>query len=168
MYSKLDIIVAVLIFMTIFLVYMFYYNRIQIENLQMDINKINVLRFCKYLQATDDGWNYILPKEFNKMDKSKIFILDVRKPSDYQKGHIKGSVNIYWLDLMCNENLAKLPKDKEIVIVCYLGHTASQILVLLKLLGYKAKALKFGMGVPPNKNVPIAGWSTLGYEVVKT
>jgi rhodanese-related sulfurtransferase len=132
------------------------------------VNSCDIMNFGNYLQATDDGWNYILPQDFHKMDKSKFFILDIRKPDDYKKGHIKGAVNIFWLDLMKPDNIKRLPKDKQIIVVCYVGHTASQILVLLKLLGYNAKALKFGMGLAPNKNVPIAGWTTLGYDTVKS
>ena len=64
-------------------------------------------------------------------------------------------------------NLKKLPNNKEIVIVCYVGHTSSQILVLLKLLGYKARVLKFGMGKSPTIGVPIAGWTDYGYSVTK-
>ena len=101
------------------------------------------------------------------MDTSKVFILDVRKPTDYKNGHIKGSLNIFWLDLMNPENLKKLPNDKDIIVVCYVGHTASQVFVLLKMLGYKAKVLKFGMGTSPTEGVPVAGWTNYGFEVTK-
>jgi rhodanese-related sulfurtransferase len=120
-------------------------------------------RFRKYIRDTKKDWNYILPNELLKIDKSKVFILDVRKPDDYKKQHIKGAKNIFWLDLM--DNLDKLPKNKEIIIVCYVGHTASQALVILKMLGYNARVLKFGMGV--NKtDIPVAGWLTLNYPTV--
>jgi len=36
-----------------------------------------------------------------------------------------------------------------------------------RLLGYKAKALKFGMGKSPVEGVPVAGWLDYGYEVEK-
>lgn len=123
-----------------------------------------IQHFDKYLQDSKNGWNYILPQELHSMDVSKVFILDVRKPDDYKRAHIQGSINIFWLDLMKTENLAKLPTNKEIVVVCYVGHTASQVLVLLKLLGYSAKVLKFGMGKSPSANVPVAGWSDYGFE----
>lgn len=119
----------------------------------------------QYLKNTKDDWNYVVPEEFNKMDKSDLFILDVRKPEDYKKGHIKNSLNIFWLDLMEKDNLSKIPKDNDIILVCYVGHTASQVLVLLKLLGYKARVLKFGMGKSPTKGVPVAGWTNFGYDI---
>ncbi len=123
--------------------------------------------FNRYLRETKNDWNYVLPTEFNQMNKDKIFILDVRKPEDYKRGHIKNSLNIFWLDLMKPENLEKIPKDKEIIIVCYVGHTASQVLVLLKLLGYNARVLKFGMGKSPTMGVPVAGWIDYGFGVEK-
>jgi rhodanese-related sulfurtransferase len=124
-------------------------------------------KFKKYMHNAKKDWNYITPKELYKMNKNKLYLLDIRKNIDYKNGHIKGSHNIYWLDIL--DNLDKLPKDKskEIILICYLGYTASQVLVILQLLGYKAKVLKFGMGVSPDEKVPIAGWNTLGYPIVK-
>lgn len=125
---------------------------------QKVLKQFLVFHIQKYLEETKDDWNYILPTELNKMNKSKIFILDVRKPEDFNKDHIKGSTNIFWLELMKPENLKKLPKDKKIVLICYVGHTSSQILVLLKLLGYDVVSLKFGLGKSPTTGVPVAGW----------
>jgi len=73
------------------------------------------------------------------------FILDVRKPEDFAKGSIKGSVNIYFYDLFKPENLAKLPKDKPIITACYTGHTASMASLALNAMGYNATALKWSM-----------------------
>ena len=123
----------------------------------------------KYLDDTADDWNYITPEELHKQLKKgtkKYFLLDIRKPDTFKDGHIKGAKNIFWLDLLDEKNLDKLPKDKTIVVICYVGHTASQILVLLKLLGYKAVGLKFGMGVSPVEGVPVAGWRDFGYDEV--
>ncbi len=41
--------------------------------------------------------------------------------------------------------LSKLDPEREIVVVCYTGQAASQVTGLLNNLGYKAKALLFGM-----------------------
>jgi rhodanese-related sulfurtransferase len=71
------------------------------------------------------------------------------------------------MDVFKPENLKKLPKDKRIVVICYVGHTASQVMMGLRLLGYKASGLKFGMGVSPSKGVPVAGWTDFGFEIIK-
>lgn len=124
----------------------------------------------KFLDETGDDWNYVLPAEYKKiMDSGKdpYFVLDVRKPEDFKKGHIPGASNVFWKDLLEMDNLEKLPKDKPILVVCYVGHTATQAMVALRLLGYDAKALKFGMGTPPDPKVKVEGWEDLGFETEK-
>jgi len=152
-----------IIIIFVFIVFLFFYLN-KPENCDVDQRLIH--SFNKYLEESKHNWNYILPAELHDMDTKNVFILDVRKPEDYKKGHIKGSTNIFWLDLMKPENLKKIPMDKEVIIVCYVGHTSSQVVVLLRLLGYNAKVLKFGMGKSPNLNVPVAGWLNYGFEIV--
>ena len=118
-----------------------------------------------FIIDTKDNWNYILPTDLYKLIKADhdLFLLDLRKSEDFNKGHIKGATNIFWLDIL--KNLNKLPTDKKIVLYCYVGHTSSQVLVLLKLLGYNCISMKYGMGISPVKGVPVAGWLNYGYEV---
>lgn len=122
-----------------------------------------------YLEKTKDDWNYILPEDLEKQRKKKnFFILDIRRPEDFRQGHIPGAHNIFWLDMLKPENLKKLPKNKTIVLYCYVGHTSSQAMTLLKLLGYDVVSLKFGMGKSPAKGVPIAGWLDYGLPTTKS
>ena len=74
------------------------------------------------------------------------FILSVRKAEHYAAGHIPGAVNISAGALFSEENLATLPTDKQIVVYCYTGQTASQVTSALNMLGYDAANLKFGFG----------------------
>ena len=90
---------------------------------------------------------------YNDSDTSNDpFILSIRKAEHYAIGHIPGAVNIGLGDLFTEESLAKLPedKDKQIVVVCYTGHTASQATALLNINGYNAITLMWGM----------CGWTT--------
>jgi len=73
------------------------------------------------------------------------FILSIRKVEHYVLGHIPGAINIPLNTLFTEENLAKLPTDKQIVVYCYTGHTASQATALLNLNGYNAVCLTWGM-----------------------
>lgn len=125
----------------------------------------------RFIEKTADDWNYITPEQLKKKIDSgtaDYFILDIRKPDVYRKGHIKGAKNIFWMDLLKPENLKKLPKDRRILLYCYVGHTSSQALVLLKLLGYDVVSLKFGMGISPVEGVPVAGWTDMGYPVTES
>lgn len=125
-------------------------------------------QLSSYLESTKDDWNYITPEQFQKLrEKGKdkdFFILDVRRPEDFKKGHIPGAKNIFWLDILKPENLKKLPRGKKILIYCYVGHTSSQVMTLLKLLGYDVVSLKFGMGISPVEGIPVAGWADFGFE----
>lgn len=72
-------------------------------------------------------------------------ILDVRAAEDYAAGHIPGAVNMSAKEMFSTANLAKLPADKQIVSYCYSGQTASQVTGALRLLGYDAYNMQFGM-----------------------
>jgi rhodanese-related sulfurtransferase len=72
-------------------------------------------------------------------------ILDTRSAEDYALGHIPGAVNVSVKTMFTAENLAKLPADQQIVAYCYSGQTASQVTAGLRLLGYDAYNLQFGM-----------------------
>jgi len=123
-------------------------------------------KLSDYLSSVDDDWNYILPEElFEDMKlKKDYFLLDLRLYEDYKKNHIKGAKNIFWLDIFKDGNIDILPRDKRIILICYVGHTASQILVILQLLGYDVKVLKFGMGHSPIKGVSISGWLNMSFD----
>ncbi len=73
------------------------------------------------------------------------FILSVRAPDIYALGHIEGAYNIPWKSIVDPANLAKLPTDQQIVVYCYTGHTGQVAASLLRILGYDAINLKFGM-----------------------
>ncbi len=133
--------------------------------------KLDLLR--TYIDQTKDDWNYITPYQFyhnyysKPNEMKKIYLLDLRKPVEYKLFHIKGSKNIFWLDLLKDKNLKKLPKDKTIFLICYVGHTSSQAMVLLKLLGYNVVSIKFGYGISPSFEVPVAGWLDYRYPTIK-
>lgn len=103
----------------------------------------------RYLSTTPEN-NRVVPSTW-LMEKlasgqtDDIFLLDIRSEEDYAEGHIEGSVNIPFKTLAKSENLAKLPKGKQIVIICRTGHTASMSNAILNMLGYNTVTLQFGM-----------------------
>ncbi len=72
-----------------------------------------------------------------------MFILDIRQPDVYAKGHIKGAVNAPW-GIPISDNLEKLPKDKTVMVYCYTGQTAGQAVALLNMAGFNAKSVNLG------------------------
>lgn len=91
----------------------------------------------------------------NDGDKSNDpFMVDIRAAADYANGHIPGAINIAGKELFTAENLAQLPKDKQIVLNCYTGQTASQATAALRMMGYDAYNLLYGApGYGTNENV---------------
>jgi rhodanese-related sulfurtransferase len=78
-------------------------------------------------------------------DSTNPFIISVRSPEDYAKGHIPGAINIPWKTIAKPENLAKIPTDRQIIVYCYTGHTAGLATMALDMLGYDAVNMKFGI-----------------------
>jgi len=130
---------------------------------------VNVLK--DYLHRIKDDWNYITPMDFyNKyyLKKKDYLLIDLRSEKEYNKMHIKGSRNMFWMNVLDEQNLAKLPKDKPIFLICYVGHTSSQVLTLLKMLGYNVTSIKYGYGLSPVQGVPVAGWLDYGLPTENT
>ena len=72
-------------------------------------------------------------------------IISLRSAEDYAKGHIPGAVNMSVTELFTLDNLATVPPDRDVVLVCYTGQTAGQATSALNMLGYEAYSLLFGM-----------------------
>ncbi|TQR20444.1 rhodanese-like domain-containing protein [Psychrobacillus vulpis] len=67
-------------------------------------------------------------------DKNKIFV-DVRTPAEFKGRNIMQFINI-----PLGSDFSKLPKDKEIVVICQSGMRSSQACKHLKKLGYEKVA----------------------------
>lgn len=72
-----------------------------------------------------------------------IYVLDIRREADYLAGHIRTAQNIWWFDI--GRQISSLPKDRPIVAYCYSGQSAGQVIGVLQVMGYDAKALAGGM-----------------------
>ncbi len=64
-------------------------------------------------------------------DKDKVFI-DVRTPGEYKSRNIRQFKNI-----PLGSDFSKLPKDKEIVVICQSGMRSAQACKQLKKLGFE-------------------------------
>ncbi len=75
------------------------------------------------------------PVNYNELIKQGAVIVDVRSKSEYQDGHIKGSVNIPLQTL--EGNLKKLKKDKPVITCCASGMRSASAKGILKSNGFK-------------------------------
>jgi rhodanese-related sulfurtransferase len=73
-------------------------------------------------------------------------VVDVRIPKEktYDQGHIPGAISLGYPTIAKPENLAILPKDKDIILYCNTGHEENKVLAVLRMLGYQAYGLKWG------------------------
>ena len=102
----------------------------------------------QYLSGVPDNGYHLSADDVLKrlMSGSKDFqIVDVRdKIEKYNAGHIPGAIYINYKDIAKPENLAKLSRDKDIILYCNTGHEQNKAMSALRMLGYRAYALKFG------------------------
>ena len=74
-------------------------------------------------------------------DSNKVYI-DVRTPAEFKARNIKQFKN-----MPLGSDLSKLPKDKEIVVICQSGMRSAQACKQLKKLGYeKVTNVRGGIG----------------------
>lgn len=74
-----------------------------------------------------------------------VFLISMQSAEDYAKGHIPGTINIPGADFLGgDERLLHLPKNRKIVVTCYIGHYSSMGAMMLNQLGYDAYSLQWG------------------------
>lgn len=93
-----------------------------------------------------DGWIIggtaltVDPTDFSVAD---YHIFDLRAAADFDLGHIKDAQNVTLAGLV--DAAEAVGKDKSFLLVCYTGQNAARGTGILKMLGYNAKTLKWGM-----------------------
>jgi rhodanese-related sulfurtransferase len=79
------------------------------------------------------------PVDFSIPD---YYIIDLRSAADFNTGHIKDAHNTTLTNVLAE---AVNAGNKPILVVCYTGQTAGRAVGALRLMGYNAKSLKWGM-----------------------
>lgn len=108
-------------------------------NMPADVHKINSADLQKLIDNGDD-----------------IQIVDLRKPEDFAKGHVKNAINIPFGEV--NKNFGKFSTDKPVIIYCYTGQTAGQTVAVLNVLGIDARSVHAGFDL---------GWTAEGFTAVQ-
>lgn len=107
--------------------------------MQVDILNIVFLVIVAFLAyrmfAPTKGVNKLSATELKQhLDDRNRFYLDVRTPGEFKGNHIKGFKNIP-LQVLPSQ-LDKIPKDKEIIVICQSGMRSKQAVKQLKRAGY--------------------------------
>jgi rhodanese-related sulfurtransferase len=74
------------------------------------------------------------------------YILNYWTATDYDWGHIEGAIQYTpKVDLDFDTVLKTLPTDKKIAVYCYTGQTSAHVAAYLRVLGYDAVSILFGV-----------------------
>lgn len=103
----------------------------------------------EYLSNVPENGYHVMAEDVLKRIQAKdpnLVIVDVRMPKEkkYDQGHLPGAIYIGFKEIAKPENLAKLPRDKDIIVHCDTGHEQNKALSALRMLGYNAYDMKWG------------------------
>lgn len=96
-----------------------------------------------FAEFPDDKHMSSVADLFKKIDDGEeMLIIDIRNAEDYEKGHLKGAVNIPYATVA--ESLDIIPNDIPVYVNCYTGQTSSQTVALLNVAGKYATNIQGG------------------------
>lgn len=111
--------------------------------------KMNMLNLLKSLFAKSyqdlDGKSFKAAYEAS----TGAVLIDVRTPSEFKAGTIKGAKNINVTATDFELNISKLPKDKEYFLFCRSGARSGHACRMMSSKGFKVTNLSGGIGAWP-------------------
>ena len=98
-----------------------------------------IVLLYSFASCNNDNNNLVSAIKFSEIisnDKS-VIIIDVRTPDEFNKGHLKNSLNVNWFDENFDENLNIFSKDLPVMVYCLSGGRSSKANERIKSLGFK-------------------------------
>lgn len=87
------------------------------------------------------------------------YIVNYWSEADYSWGHIPGAIQYTPKESLTSDTFLKtLPTDKTIAVYCYTGQTSAHVAAYLRVLGYDAKSILFGVNGMDHDNMPGTVW----------
>jgi tRNA(Ile)-lysidine synthase TilS/MesJ/rhodanese-related sulfurtransferase len=77
-----------------------------------------------------------------QQDPRQKYIVDLRKPSDFEKETYPGAVSVFWEEW--EEHLGGIPKDLPVYLICYTGQKSDEFAETLTEAGYEAYSVTGG------------------------
>ena len=103
------------------------------------IKCLYILLLTTFISCNQDKNNLVSANKFSEIisnDKS-VIIIDVRTPDEFNKGHLKNSLNVNWFDKNFDKNLNIFSKDLPVMVYCLSGGRSSKANERIKSLGFK-------------------------------
>ncbi len=92
-------------------------------------------------------------------NKSDFYIINYWPKENYDIAHLPGAVQYTPLkSLLPSADLKTIPTDKKIAVYCFTGNNASAVVAYLRLLGYDAYSIKFGVNSFMYSKAKINNW----------
>ena len=89
-------------------------------------------------QISETNYKVVSQTEFKTLIKAgNGQLLDVRTPGEFNAGHIKNAENIDFTGSDFREKVAKLDREKPVLIYCHSGNRSGKASLILKELGFK-------------------------------
>jgi len=107
-----------------------------VDFLESADSPINAESIAKYITATELN---------SEVLTGNPYVIDVRSADDYNAGHIQGAVNVPAAEVITHLDAMDVSGYDKIAIACYTGQTAGFVTSLVRLAGYDAYSLKWGM-----------------------
>lgn len=98
---------------------------------------MTVLASCQRPSNESISGETIADNHVNRPFADDTTIIDVRTPDEYASGHIKGAVNIDYLDDAFETQLAKLDPAKPYLLYCRSGHRSGEAKSVMMEKGFK-------------------------------
>ncbi|NRB38856.1 MAG: rhodanese-like domain-containing protein [Pseudomonadales bacterium] len=114
-----------------------------------------ILVFFQY--ESSKAGKAVSPQELSNMvNREDGLVLDIRDSGDFKKGHIANSTNIAATSLDAHISELNSHKDKPVIVVCNMGHTATGVTKRLKAEGFTAVyKLRGGLTEWKAANLPV-------------
>lgn len=97
---------------------------------------VNILGYIA-CNVADNVYDMVHWNEIDEIVANGGYLLDVRTPAEFDKGHINGAINIELDALRDRINEIKVPKDTPIYVYCRVGLRAYLAIKILKANGFK-------------------------------
>ena len=110
-----------------------------------------------YLEEKDEYYDkkleynnmLLTPEEVNEEKKSFDYIIDVRTPEEFEKGHLENAINVPHDSILKNPRILfykyKISKDDKLFLYCKSGNRSSQVIDKLLKFDYEKKNLYFSI-----------------------
>ena len=97
-----------------------------------------------YLEFVDYGGGVIFAEQIPADEWKKMVIIDARDAAQFAKGHIPGSINMDWRQILAKRNT--IPKDKPVIVYCNTGSLSAQAGFAMRVAGWdNLRILQGGM-----------------------